>query len=112
MPSENANPKSGFKGRKASESFHEILRVDRSDGLGADMAPVTDGKGAVTPLSISDTTVAINNMVWPTEGAQEGAVLRVSSTTNQLEWSTEVPSGGEEPGAGGFDETAFWMGTI
>lgn len=114
MPTQNANPafqnNSGLKGRSAKDSFHELLRINQVDGLGDGMSQVTDGKGSVTPLQISATQVALNDMVWPTTGAEQGAVLRVSSTTNQLEWATEVPSGGS--GSGNFDETAFWMGTV
>lgn len=115
MPSQNASETgsshaNGFKNRKASDSFHEILRVNKDDGLGDVLAPVTDGKGAVTPLAISDTQVAINDMVWPTTGAEEGSVLRVSTTSNQLEWFKEEVD--PNAGSGEFDETAFWMGTV
>lgn len=82
-------------GRKPSDTFSALLKMNRvgdSTATGSDpgitntLAVVEDGLGNSTPLKLSSTTVAINEMLWPTVAGAQNTVLTVG-TGNQLSWS-------------------------
>jgi hypothetical protein len=64
------------------------MTINNSNGITTALAKIGDGNGGLSPLAVSDTKVAINDLVWPTAGAATGKILAVSSTSNQLEWIT------------------------
>lgn len=81
---------SSLFGRSPKNTIKELLTLNNVDGITTALTPIGDGKGAVSPLAVSDTKVSINSMVWPTTGAAAGKVLSVSAATNQLEWAMPV----------------------
>ena len=91
-------------GRSPSSSFKELLTMGGANGLSTDLKPVTDGKGATSPLSLSVSGIGIMGSIWPTQAPSVGNVLSMGAN-NQLIWS--APSG--DGGSSAFDETAFWM---
>lgn len=92
-------------GRSPNNSFKELLTMGGANGLTTDLKPVTDGKGATAPLSLSVSGVGIMGSIWPTQTPSIGKVLSMGAD-NQLEWITPTSTGG---GDSTFDETAFWM---
>lgn len=75
-------------GRTPASSYRELLTTSQLNGIDSNLNTVVDGSGTLTPLSISTTQIAFNGNIWPTSGATPNKVLRVSSTSNQLEWVT------------------------
>jgi hypothetical protein len=79
-------------GRTPKSTLQELLTVNNNSGITTDLNQIGDGQGGLSPLAISNTKVSLNDMVWPTAGALTNSVLRVSSTTNQLEWVAMTPA--------------------
>lgn len=77
-------------GRSPKDSFKELLTINDNGGLGAALHELGDGKGSISPLSLSLTQISLNGVTWPT-AAIEGAYLRVG-TSNQLEWAALTTS--------------------
>lgn len=87
---------STLNGRTPADSFPALLKINRANdstatstnpGIDATLRNVEDGLGNQTPLKLSSTQIALNDMTWPTSGAAVGKFLQIGST-NQLRWLT------------------------
>lgn len=77
--------------RSPASSFGELLKLRSSPtGMSTSLVVVEDGHGTACPLQISTTTIALNNLIWPTSGAQPGKLLSVAAN-NQLAWVDVTP---------------------
>jgi len=87
---------STLNGRTPADSFPALLKINRANdstatstnpGIDSTLRNVEDGLGNQTPLKLSSTQIALNDMTWPTSGAAVGKFLQIGST-NQLRWLT------------------------
>ena len=83
---------SSLIGRTPASSYKELLTINQPNGLNGALNLVSDGKGTATPLALSSTGLSIHGNIFPTNMPAAGAVLRMSTTTNQLEWVTLTTS--------------------
>jgi len=72
-------------GRSPKDTLAELLTYNNAAGIGSTLNAIGDGVGNVSPLQLSTTQVSINNLVWPTTGANQNRVLAIGAS-NQLEW--------------------------
>lgn len=77
---------SSLIGRSPHNSYKEILTVNHLNGLDATLRDICDGKGSIVPLALSTTQISLSQSIWPTTVPETNMVLRMSATTNQLEW--------------------------
>lgn len=99
---------STLRGRTVESSFNELLKI-RATGLTAELVDVEDGEGNPSPIKLSTTTVALNGLAWPTDGANPGKILAVQSS-GVLSWIDALPS--QTGNSGKYLKTdgtsAFW----
>lgn len=75
-----------LSGRRPMDTFPELLKLTNTNaGLGANLITVEDGSGVVSPLSLSQTQIALNGLIWPTTTPGAGQVLAVGAG-DQLVW--------------------------
>lgn len=73
--------------RRPMDSYQELLKLTNTGaGLDTTLRTVEDGVGAVSPLSLSKTQIALNGLIWPTTTPGTGQVLSVG-TGNTLTWA-------------------------
>lgn len=82
-----------LKGQTPAATYNKLLVIDNSgtnlvSGLDSSLRAVLDGSGAQTPLQLSMSAIALNGQQWPSASGVSGSMLRVSSTSGQLEWHT------------------------
>jgi len=76
-------------------TFQSILTVNVpvsgvAVGLDNTLRSVEDGAGHQSPLSLSQSQIALNGAIWPSSGAVTGSLLQVSATSGVLEWYTQT----------------------
>lgn len=83
-------------GRKPAETFGSLLKVRKNTdnisgvtlpGVTSTLSAVEDGLGNATPLKVSSSRLAFNDLVWPTTQGTVGSILSVGEN-GQLEWKT------------------------
>lgn len=79
--------------RSPKDSYQELLTLDNTGaGVDSTLRAVMDGSGVSTPLKLSSTTIALNNLSWPTATPTQGQVLTVDSGS-ALSWQTPAATG-------------------
>lgn len=83
-------------GRKPAETFGSLLKVRKNTdnisgvtlpGVTSTLSAVEDGLGNATPLKVSSSRLAFNDLIWPTTQGAVGSILAVGEN-GQLEWKT------------------------
>lgn len=80
-------------GNTPASTFNKLLVINNTNlnsvtGLDDTLRLITDGSGLATPIQLSLTQIALNNVLWPTSGNTAGSYLQVSTNTGQLQWHT------------------------